>query len=156
MMDVSSADWETIVVTDGPCPPDALTVYRQVSDEYVHDVMTAGGFPYPPNDKVYAGGQGGIYFSTCIEDVLRLARTDAGNNGRHYFKCWVPAPSRTIVLTDDNRLDVMRSRTSETTLVHNVRYSGTDAHPEYVSAGQEGDRFQPFRMHFVRKRDQSR
>lgn len=143
------AEWETILVNDGPCPPDALVVYRALTDADADDVVRAGGFTFLNDSRIYAASMGGLYFSTTINDVFHHARQR--NNGRHYFQCWVPAPTRRITLTDDNSRELPRTFMTHDTLVHNVDYPDRYV-TEYVKAGRQGAMFRPFKMYLVRKR----
>jgi hypothetical protein len=134
-----------VIHSDPDTPADALTVFRAVADADV--VCRQRGFVYPPTDRVYAAGLGGIYFSTTVDDVLVHSRTN--NGGRHYFECRVPAPTRRIVLTPDNTLDMMRTPMRVDSIVHDVVY-GERKCTEYVKAGPSSAVFTPYALTLIR------
>lgn len=127
-----------------------VIVYRAVPDEFVADVIARQGFTFLNQSRIYAASIGGIYFSTRVEDVLDRAKSI--NGGQHYFECVVDAPSRTVVLDDDNIRICMCQRVQCDTLFHNVRYSNA-VYTEYVKAGEEGEVFSPVRLTLMYRHD---
>eukprot|EP00798_Chlamydomonas_sp_ICE-L_P009316 gene9316-16447_t len=71
LMELGHGEWVATPVI-GEQPGSGPLVFRAVAEKYVADVM-AHGFDYINPPKIYAAGQGGIYFSADLEDAIQFS-----------------------------------------------------------------------------------
>ena len=141
--------WRIEVQVTPSVPDDTRPwMFRAESDDVAVLVISEGGFRFPPDDRQYAAGRGGIYFCTSWPDAMNYSIKR--NGGSHAFACKMPPDIAEVEITVDNALDVSRASVARDTLFHGVR-SGRHLSSEVVVARQGRDVFKPDSLVLLRR-----
>ena len=144
LRELSGLEWEVQVIHGEANPTGSYGVVFR-SEEYVprfEDIVLHRGFQCPLHVRggYYAAGREGIYFDASVSGALHRFENQIGN--RHIFMCTVPIPNEVVIITDENRLEVMRSIVRHDRLAYGVSRQAPHR-SEFVKAAEPGSRFRP-------------